>query len=52
MCEHGTIDLAGLRAARFDRRFFLRATAASSLTLALGAGAAHAAETHIRWMPD
>jgi NitT/TauT family transport system substrate-binding protein len=48
MCEHGTIDLARLRATRFDRRSFLRATAASSLTLAIGAGAAHAAETHIR----
>ena len=39
MCEHGTIDLSHLRAARFDRRGFLRATAASTLTLALGAGA-------------
>ena len=38
MCEHGTIDLGRLRAtARFDRRSLLRATAASSLTLALGA---------------
>ncbi len=37
MCEHGTIDLGRLRTARFDRRSFLRATAASSLTLALGA---------------
>jgi hypothetical protein len=37
-CEHGTIDLGRLRAtARFDRRSFLLATAASSLTLALGA---------------
>lgn len=49
MCEHGTIDLAQLRAAQFNRRGFLRATAASTLTLALGAGAAHAAsETHIK----
>ena len=43
MCEHGTIDLTRLRAAQFNRRGFLRATAASTLTLALGAGAAHAA---------
>jgi NitT/TauT family transport system substrate-binding protein len=48
MCEHGTIDLSQLRAARFDRRSFLRATAASTLTLALGTGAAHAAETHVK----
>jgi NitT/TauT family transport system substrate-binding protein len=48
MCEHGTIDLSRLRAARFGRRGFLRATAASTLTLALGAGAAHAAETHVK----
>jgi NitT/TauT family transport system substrate-binding protein len=48
MCEHGTIDLGRLRAAQFDGRSFLRATAASSLTLALGAGVAHAAETHVR----
>ena len=37
MCEHGTIDLTQLRAAQFNRRGFLRATAASTLTLALGA---------------
>jgi NitT/TauT family transport system substrate-binding protein len=48
MCEHGTIDMTHLRAARFDRRGFLRATAASTLTLALGVGAARAAETHIK----
>ncbi len=48
MCEHGTIDLSRLRAAGFGRRGFLRATAASTLTLALGAGYAHAAETHIK----
>src|ERR1044071_3476951 len=48
MCEHGTIDLTQLRAAQFIRRGFLRATAASTLTLALGAGVARAAETHIK----
>ncbi len=48
MCEHGSIDLTRLRATQFNRRGFLRATAASTLTLALGAGAAHAAETHIK----
>ena len=48
MCEHVSLDLTGLRATQFNRRGFLRATAASTLTLALGAGAAHAAETHIK----
>jgi NitT/TauT family transport system substrate-binding protein len=48
MCEHGSIDLTRLRATQFNRRGFLRATAASTLTLALGAGAARAAETHIK----
>ena len=48
MCEHGSLDLTRLRATQFNRRGFLRATAASTLTLALGAGAAHAAETHIK----
>ena len=48
MCEHGSIDLTRLRATQFNRRGFLRATAASTLTLALGAGGAHAAETHIK----
>ena len=48
MCEHGSIDLTRLRATQINRRGFLRATAASTLTLALGAGAAHAAETHIK----
>ncbi len=48
MCEHGSIDLTRLRATQFNRRGILRATAASTLTLALGAGGAHAAETHIK----
>src|ERR1041385_9210572 len=48
MCEHGTVDLGRLRAARFDRCSFLQAAAAGSLTLALGSGAAHAVETHVR----
>lgn len=48
MCEHGTIDLSQLRTARLDRRSFLRASAASTLTLALGARAAHAADAHIK----
>jgi NitT/TauT family transport system substrate-binding protein len=48
MCEHVSLDLTRLRATQFNRRGFLRATAASTLTLALGAGAAHAAETHIK----
>jgi NitT/TauT family transport system substrate-binding protein len=48
MCEHGSIDLTRLRATQFNRRGFLRATAASTLTLALGASAARAAETHIK----
>jgi NitT/TauT family transport system substrate-binding protein len=46
MCEHVSLDLTRLRATQFNRRGFLRATAANTLTLALGAGAAHAAETH------
>jgi NitT/TauT family transport system substrate-binding protein len=48
MCEHVSLDLTRLRATQFNRRGFLRATAANTLTLALGAGAAHAAETHIK----
>jgi NitT/TauT family transport system substrate-binding protein len=52
MCEHsGTINLSQLRAMQFGRRGFLRATAASTLTLAVGPGmmgSAHAAETHIK----
>jgi len=48
MCEHVSLDLTRLRATQLNRRGFLRATAASTLTLALGAGAAHAAETHIK----
>jgi NitT/TauT family transport system substrate-binding protein len=46
MCEHGTIEFNRLRATLLNRRSVLRATAAG--TLALGAGAAHADETHIR----
>jgi NitT/TauT family transport system substrate-binding protein len=48
MCQHSPIDLTRVRAAALRRRGFLRATAASTLTLALGAGTALAAETHIR----
>jgi NitT/TauT family transport system substrate-binding protein len=48
MCEHTGSPLL---AARFDRRGLLRATAASSMVLALGAGlvgTARAAESHIK----
>jgi NitT/TauT family transport system substrate-binding protein len=52
MCEHsGTIDLSQLHAMQFGRRGFLRATAASTLTLAIGHGmtsSAHAGEAHIK----
>ena len=52
MCEHsGAINLSQLRGMQFNRRSFLRATAASTLTLAIGPGmmgSAHAAETHIK----
>lgn len=52
MCEHsGSINLSQLRGMQFNRRSFLRATAASTLTLAIGPGmmgSAHAAETHIK----
>jgi NitT/TauT family transport system substrate-binding protein len=52
MCEHsGSINLSQLRGMQFNRRSFLRATAASTLTLAVGPGmmgSAHAAETHVK----
>jgi NitT/TauT family transport system substrate-binding protein len=52
MCEHfESASLLSLRSANFNRRGFLRATAASSLALAVGAGvggATHAAESHIK----
>lgn len=52
MCDHsGSASLTSLRSADFSRRGFLRATAVSSLALAVGpglAGAAHAAETHVK----
>jgi NitT/TauT family transport system substrate-binding protein len=52
MCEHsGTIDLSQLHAMQFGRRGFLRATAASTLTLAIGHGmtsSARAGEAHIK----
>ena len=51
MCEHGTIDLTRLRRMQFGRRGLLRATAASTLALAVGPGmfgSALAAETHIK----
>ncbi len=48
MCERsGTAWLTSLPTMDFSRRGFLRATAATSLTLAIG-HAAHAAETHIK----
>jgi NitT/TauT family transport system substrate-binding protein len=48
MCERtGTAWLSAVRSTDFSRRGFLRATAASSLTLAVGHGA-HAAESHIK----
>ena len=41
MCDHsGTFNPSKLRAMQLGRRGFLRATAASTLTLAAGAGAA------------
>ncbi len=51
MCEHFGVPLTQLRKTDFSRRGFLRATAASTLTLAVGsafAGSALAAETHIK----
>lgn len=52
MCEHfESASLLSLRSMNFNRRGFLRATAASSLALAVGPGlgnAAHAAESHIK----
>jgi NitT/TauT family transport system substrate-binding protein len=52
MCERsGTALFPALRSMDFNRRGFLRATAASALTLAMGPGAgdsAHAAESHIK----
>ncbi len=51
MCEHTGINLSQLRAMQFGRRNFLRATAASTLTLAVGPGmmgSAHAADAHIK----
>jgi NitT/TauT family transport system substrate-binding protein len=47
MCEHSSFA-ASLRSADFSRRGFLRATAASTLALAMLPGAGHAAETHIK----
>ena len=52
MCERfGTSALSSLRSLDLGRRGFLRASAVSSLTLAMGGGfggAAHAAESHIK----
>jgi NitT/TauT family transport system substrate-binding protein len=52
MCAHfDSVSLLSLSARTFNRRGFLRATAASTLVLAAGpglGGAAHAAETHIK----
>ena len=52
MCDHsGTFNPSKLRAMQLGRRGFLRATAASTLTLAAGPGmmgSAHAAEAHIK----
>jgi NitT/TauT family transport system substrate-binding protein len=52
MCEHFEgASLLSLKSMNFNRRGFLRATAASSLALAVGPGlgaAAHAAESHIK----
>ncbi|MDR3539037.1 MAG: ABC transporter substrate-binding protein [Acetobacteraceae bacterium] len=52
MCERfGMASLSALRSMDFGRRGFLRATAASTLTLAIGAGVsgkALAAESHIK----
>jgi NitT/TauT family transport system substrate-binding protein len=49
MCEHfgGYVPLSA-QSLNVNRRGFLRATAASTLALAIGAGPAHAAETHIK----
>jgi NitT/TauT family transport system substrate-binding protein len=47
MCEHSGFA-AQLRHAGFSRRGFLRATAASTLTLAMTHGSGHAAESHIK----
>ena len=52
MCDHfESASLLSLKPANFNRRGFLRATAASSMALAFGPGladAAHAAESHIK----
>jgi NitT/TauT family transport system substrate-binding protein len=49
MCERLDASfLSAFRTANFNRRGFLRATAASTLTFAIGGGVAHAADAHIK----